>query len=590
MTLLKTRPKLRLLLPRRLVAGRVGAFIVELDCPKPVPVDAATLKLVGRVVWFTTSQYGRHRHSSRFLDHTVELLASVPRELAAGTHRLETSMNLSGGLPGSWEGDRLAIEYSALVHVDIPWWPDAKVEFNVRVANAPTQREDGGAIVYASHIGGPPAKGPYLELSLGRRNIVPGGPIQLNAALGNVERNRYRKLNVAVIAHEAFPSGLGGRQFVHEHVISRWTVGLDGHPGELQPVPFTLDLPKTITPAFELHGCKLEWLLQVEADVAWGVDPKLRFPIEVEAGKLSGNRGLIAPLAVGSDRLRLIWTAVAKQTGLEYLDGSLRGAVGPVSVEVHRSQQQGEARVLGILEFPTLGVGLAIHRARRGLLAGVETGLGARDAEQSASIAAALEVPIAASDAELFAADDQSLHFAQAGAGLELEQLRGFVEFLVELAPLISALPKALPAPAVVRRHVPDWRRAAHNLGATLRITDLALHLEHGDQTLTITTTYDDEGGPRSTLFELDPGITIPSRHRLLWTGEIGLSNHELALEDLIAPTRWAVGGHVALQIEADRVRLFLPAPLPDPALERPRIEAMLALGYKLRGEAGPYR
>ena len=55
MTLLKTRPNLRLLLERRLVAGEVAAFTVEVDCPKPLPVDAVSLTLVGDVVWFSTS-------------------------------------------------------------------------------------------------------------------------------------------------------------------------------------------------------------------------------------------------------------------------------------------------------------------------------------------------------------------------------------------------------------------------------------------------------------------------------------------------------------------------------------------------------
>jgi hypothetical protein len=589
MSLLKTRPKLRLLVPRRLVAGEVASFIVELDCPKPVPVDAVSLTLLGHAVWFTTGQYGRHRHTSRFLEHEIPLLSEVPGELEAGTHRLETRLRLSAGLPGSWEGDRLAIEYSAMVHVDIPWWPDARVEYSVRIANAPQPAEETGAIVYASHIDGPPVKGPYLELSLGRRTVEPGASMHLSAALGNVERNRYRKLNVAVVAQETFPTGLGG-EYIHEHVVGRWSVGLDGHPGELQPVPFTLQLPNTLTPAFDIHGCKLQWLLQVEADVAWGVDPKLRFPIQVHAGEDTEARELAAPLAVGSDRLRLIWSAVAKATALEYVDGSLRGAIGKIGVEVHRSQHEGEARVLGFLEFPSLGVGLRTHRERRGLLAGFETGLVARDADQTATIAAALDRRLARAPAELESADDGRLRFVQTGAGLELERLREFVGFLVELAPQIERLAAALPAPALMRRYLDAWRRESRHLSASLRVADLALLLERDGQALTLATTYDDEGELRSTVLELEPRVTIPSRHHLLWTGDAALSTRELPLAELVTPPRWSAAGRVALQIEATRVRLFLPAPLPDPAIERPRVEALLALGRTLRGERGPYR
>jgi hypothetical protein len=590
MGLIKTRPNLELVLERRLVAGDLAVFVVVLECAKPLPVEKVSFTLLGHVVWFTTSQYGRHRHSSRFLEHEIALLNDMPGELAAGTHRLGTKLRLSESLPGSWEGDRLAIEYSVVVHVDIPWWPDKRVEFSVRVAAAPGPVEvDEGAVVYASHVGGPPAKGPYLELSLGRRTVRPGTSMHLSGALGNVERNRYRKLDVAVIAQESLPTGLGG-QYVHEHVFGRWSVGLDNHTGELQPVPFNLDLPRTLTPAFELHGCKLEWFMQVEADVAWGVNPKLRFPITVEAGKLAPSRGVAAPLAVGSDRLRLIWSAVAKDTGLEYVDGSLHGLIGSISVEVHRSQHDGEARVVGLLEFPTLAVGLKSQRTRRGLLGDLEVELAARDADQTAAITAALGQHLTGGPAELFAADDTSLRFAIPGAGLELDALREFVASLVALAPMLEGIPAKLPAPVLVRDHVEAWRRAAQKFGASLRITDLRLVIERDGQTMSIATTYDDEGELRSTVVELDPGITIPSRHHLLWTGDFSLPGSDLAIVELAAPPTWTEGGRIALQIEASHVRLFLPAPLPDPMLERSRIESLFALGRRFRGEQGPYR
>jgi hypothetical protein len=605
MVLLKTRPHLRLLLERRLIAGELAVFVIEVDCPKPLAIDRISFSLLGHVVWFTTSQYGRHRHSSRFLAHEVALLADGPDELPAGIHRLVTRLRLGPELPGSWEGDRLAIEYSVAVHVDIPWWPDARVEFAVEVAPAPpvgppesaidsgAEPRDPGAVVYASHAGGPPSKGPYLELSLGRQTIQAGAPIQLNAALGNVDRNRYRKLDVAILAQETIPTGLGG-QYVHEHVFGRWSVGLDNHPGELQPIPFNLELPRALSPGFELHHCALRWLIAVEADVAWGVNPKLRFPVTVEAGVAAAGE-LPAPLAVGSDRLRLIWSAVAQASGLSFVEGSLHGRVqapdGPIAVEVHRSQHAGEARVIGVLEFPSLAVGLRSRRSSRGLLgtaAAVE--LVARDPAQSQMIAAILAKPIADAPGALVSADDHSLRLALPGAGLELDALRSFSEALLALGARIAALPEQLPPPAVVASAVPAWRRAATKLNASLRLADLQLTLARAGQTLTLTTTYDDDGGLRSTVFELDPGLAIPSRHHLLWTGDFALPSSELALDELATPPRWAELARVAVQIDAASVRLYLPAPLLDPLLERPRIDALFALGRQLRGESLPYR
>jgi hypothetical protein len=64
----------------------------------------------------------------------------------------------------------------------------------------------------------------------------------------------------------------------------------------------------------------------------------------------------------------------------------------------------------------------------------------------------------------------------------------------------------------------------------------------------------------------------------------------DLDLRDVCVAPSWADTNRVALHIEAERVRVLLPAPLPDPLLERERIEALLDLGRQLRGEQGPYR
>jgi hypothetical protein len=87
-----------------------------------------------------------------------------------------------------------------------------------------------------------------------------------------------------------------------------------------------------------------------------------------------------------------------------------------------------------------------------------------------------------------------------------------------------------------------------------------------------------------------DPALRIPTRIQLSWAGDTALPEHELDLHDLVVAPDWANPSRVVLFIEAERVRLFLPAPLPDPLLERARIEALFGLGRQLRGEQGPYR
>ena len=59
-----------------------------------------------------------------------------------GAPELRTRVNLSAELPASWTGDRLAIEYLAKIHADIPWWPDKRVAFVIALARPPAERPE----------------------------------------------------------------------------------------------------------------------------------------------------------------------------------------------------------------------------------------------------------------------------------------------------------------------------------------------------------------------------------------------------------------------------------------------------------------
>jgi hypothetical protein len=417
--------------------------------------------------------------------------------------------------------------------------------------------------------------------------------LRASAALGNVERNNYRKLQVEILAQESHPNVLGSTH-VHEYPLARWSVGVEGHTGELQPIPFSIALPRGLVPAFELHGCTLRWFVQVNADVAWGVDPKLRVPLVVQPAAIADAVEVEAPLAVGSERLRLIWSKVARDHQLEFDHDRLRGDRGEVAIEIRRDTDDGHTRVLGRLAFPSLGVGLRPHRERRGLLGALETGLATRDDEQTRLVTQRIGAEIAASDYELLAADDRQLSIAFDHAGLELESLSIFVAWLIELADRVGALPTAMPIPAVMREHADAWERGAKALGGRLRTGEPRLEFERDDLRVSLVCSYDDDGQLRATELildgVLDPGFAIPTRRQLSWTGGMALPEHELELRHVAMAPNWADANRVAIHIEAERVRVLLPTPLPDPLLERERIEALLELGRQLRGEQGPYR
>jgi hypothetical protein len=152
-----------------------------------------------------------------------------------------------------------------------------------------------------------------------------------------------------------------------------------------------------------------------------------------------------------------------------------------------------------------------------------------------------------------------------------------------------------------MRPHLEAWRAAADALRGSLRLADCCLELTRDEIELRIRCDFDDEGQLRGTILEMSPKVSIPSRDHLLWIGEGDPPEHPLPLAALARAPSWAAsaasaasgtpaGPPASVEVDAEAVRVFLPAPLPDPLEERERIEQLFAAGRQLRGERGPYR
>lgn len=586
MPVFKTRPVVRVLLGRELLAGELQQVTLELDCRRPVMIDRVTVRLIGEVAWSYSGHYRGHRQSARFLTREQVLVATA-RELAAGQHRLLASFALGSDCPASWEGTCLGVEYRIVVDVAIPWWPGVHREYAVPViarAESPSVRDR--ARVWASHPAGPAGKQPYLEVALATSTLQAGNELRGSAALGNVDNHRYRRLQIQLIAQETLPRQILQLPPVEERVVCRWSFPLEA-VGELAPVPFVLRLPDRLVPGFDIHDCQLRWVLVVVADVARGSDAEVRLPVNITPASRSITAPLpqAAPLAVGSERMRLIWTSVAQRTALEFHDGRLHGRIGEgtgaVEFEVRRGQAARGPRLIGELRMPSLAIGLAHKPERRG------SSLRAREPAFTALLVRELGPLLA--DHIVSEADDAHLVLERDEAGLHFEQLEAFVEGLRSLAQVIARLPGVFPAPARMQAHLPAWEAAASAMTGRLRRTDMQIEIVREHLRVTIGCVFDDEGELRGTLIELAPGSTIPSRLQLTLRGLDPVPEHPWPLADLIRTPAWAAGA-VTLSIGERSIQAILPAPLPDPRLERERVELMFELGRALHGEHDPYR
>ncbi|MEZ4382949.1 MAG: hypothetical protein R3A79_16605 [Nannocystaceae bacterium] len=568
MPLIKRRPEIHLYAPRAVSPGTTVMVRVILRCGEAVPVNAIDVELRGSFVWFVRSQYGSSPSDETFLRQRARVAESG--ELDAGDHSYSARFTLPTDLPATYDGQELRIKYAVHVHVDIPWWPDARAAFVVRVMPPPAAAPADSARVFASAPGGASGGKPYFEVSLGGTDVEAGESIHGAVALANASANDYRALEMILLAVETIRRPLG--RYTHHRKVRSWTMSI-ADVGDEAPQRFTIALPEEIVPGFELNACSLRWFLEVRARVAWTRDPQLYIPLTVRGSRqvLAGDE-VRAPLAVGSERLSLIWRSVAQARALEYVDGALHGALGEVRVLVGREHRGRSGGVLvAELRYPELGIDLALDAGE----------LRSRDPAQLAWLRERLGDPLRARPPTV--ADDRRLGFELYDAGQDRATLLGFVDELLAIAgPLDGAL-RELPPPTAMAARVPAWEEAARTLGARLRVGPMVISGRADAMTVEIATGWDERGAPHQTVFELRPAATIDRRHHVTWTAGEPAPESELLLAPLLHGAR-------ALDIAADSIRVFLGGPLDDPLTELERITALIDLGQRLEGRRGFYR
>jgi hypothetical protein len=574
MALIKKRPDIGLLAPREVALGRPIEVLAILDCAASVPVQSIEVRLIGSVVYFTHSQYGRHANTSEFCRAVARVL-DAEVDLGEGEHQYRARFELPDHLPASYVGREIRVEYAIDVHVDIPWWPDARASFLLRVASTRSPAPSDHRRVFVSDLEGPPARRPYVEVSLGSTELVPSETLHGAVALSNVDSNEYRAVKLALVRVETMEVPLGKHsQQVRE---AEWTLALDS-PAENEPVRFALTLPPYMVPGFEVHGFSVDWFLEVVADVAWARDPKVWIPVEIRARGLAEEGMRRAPLAVGSERLALVWTKVAEQTGLEFGEGVLRGVVGDTEIEIRREHRGRKGVfVVGELVYPDLGIDLRHTEPK------AKKPLCGRDATQIEWLCEKLEEVLA--DRPPDEADDQHMLWELDDAGQRVDRM---VEFCTQVRAVAAELEPArslIPPPECMRDQMASWESASGRLGGVLHRGKMAITASREEIGLELRTEFHVSGEPARLVLEVRPTMPIDVRHHMDWFADEGepLPQSDLDLAGLCE-------GAAAVVVDKERVQVVLSADPLDLEDAVARLQALLALGRKLSGKMNGYR
>lgn len=564
MGLLKTRPEIALFAPRTIIAGEPFVARVVLRCAEAVPVDELVVELVGAGIWYTSSQYGRHRNAL-----VVARLVGRPLtervELAAGEHEYRLSFEVPTDAPPSCSGGFLSIEWEYRVRADIPWWPDAKATFVAHVAPAPSSEMPTAPAVYASDTAGPHGIKPYAELSLGE--VVSGQFLEGTVALSNTAHNDYRAIEFNLISMESIPSLLGS--WTEKRKRQSWKMPLSS-PTENALIRFRFQLPP-IVPAFETETLALKWMLEVRLNLGWAFDAELWIPLNVRTRGSGDRTEASAPLAVGSDRLAQIWRHAGHQTGFNYRDAELSRESGAARLVIRREHRGRRGlRLVGEARYPDLDLGLRMVDGR----------LRVRDPGQAAILAETTDAMLEGLNLEH--ADDERLVVSVDDPGTRARPVADLAERFSALWHAFEDARETLPAPADMADAVPAFQAAARRLGGDLDVASMDIRGSRHETPFALEVQWDDDGHAH-TMLEVRPALPIDGRWHQSWHGSGEPGPLPEGLASLLEGAR-------GLQVDAERIRLVFPPCGRDVQPMVDRLEAMLHLARRLSGQGAGYR
>jgi hypothetical protein len=559
--LIKRRPDLALLAPKQIVTGRPFRLRAVLSCRETVPVDAVMLELTGEGAWNADAH--EHRWSVPFARYVANVVQHR-RELDPGEHALEAVFELPAGAPSSYRGNRLRVEWSARIHVDIPWWPDARATYSLWVVASDPAMPEVPRRVFASSTGGPRGRKPYVEVSLGSTTLQPGGRLVGRAALGNTASNTYRALRLALVGVETLPGG------TFHHRVATWVIPVEA-PRDDDPIGFALQLPADLVPGFRTRELGLEWFLEVRLDTAWSIDTKLWIPVRVQTSPDVSTQESSRPLAVGAERLALVWGHAAEQTGFNYVDAELTREVDVCRLAIRREQGPRALRLVAEARFPDVDLGLRDEQGR----------LRARDEEQSRVLASGTDEAAAA--CVVACADDERIRCVLDDAGTRVETVTAFARGFEHLVRAFVATRAELPAPADMVDLVPEFRAAARRLGGELDVASMDVRGHREEMPFSLETQWDDDGTLARTVLQVRPLMPIDGRHHQIWEARDGVETLPLGLAPLVAGARGVV-------IEERCVRIVFP-PRPEALSDLVGcMEGLIEIGLRLSGRGIGYR
>ncbi|WP_437785960.1 hypothetical protein [Sorangium sp. So ce1097] len=586
---MRSRPFIALRLPEVVHPGETFDVELSLDSASETPIDFVRVTLrYTQTLWSVDRGDVLQARDRLVLGEEV----AGPGRLEEGVHRYRASFALPGDVPPTHMGFVAELRCGIRVVVSIPWWPDAKESGEVVVRPAIGPRPRSEPFTSASARGA----GAFVEVSLPDRTFAPGDTLTGAVAFGGLGGRRASALEVALIGVERVDAG-GQRSSRETHRLSFFR-DLGGIR-EGQEVPFRIEVPGGLAPAFSVEEVSLEYALEAVLEHAGG---RVVHRVPVDIGSFAPRPGGDARRPrVGAARWRAVWARAGERAGLSLREGvdglALRGVRAGCVVEVAPVDERsapGLGATVHIAE--PWGLDLQVQPRRALGRVGVVTGearfdgrfraSGREDAQVLAALTPALRAALSAFRGGVDLNDARARVRSAVGA-FDESVLDLFLEQVEALAQAIAEAGAALPPPASMATWLPAWRRFAEESDGALQVGPMRLSGTFEGAPFAVSTQFKGAApvGARIAA-RLDPPIGGAS-------GSTTPAGEAIAAEILDQAARLGgVAEDEGIAVAPGEIAVALAAPLADPAAAREVLRPMLALARELRGErrGGPYR
>ena len=205
--------------------------------------------------------------------------------MEAGSYDFPVSFEIPQNAPPSFKGKKCSVFYRLEIQIDVPIWPDPKLDYAFELLRVPTPIEESSP-AYVKHPD--PVKGRgFWDLALGKDVevevaidsdvLVAGQESQAMVAIMANEPFKLDQISLAMIGLEKSRAGGHNDSYHHVRPLHHVPVNQSILTELNREFSFRVstDGPYTTTG----HNFKVDWYIEVRLDVPWAKDPYLRIPI-----------------------------------------------------------------------------------------------------------------------------------------------------------------------------------------------------------------------------------------------------------------------------------------------------------------------